>query len=334
MHRIGARRLDLSKIFDQHIRSANTSALPDDMWETALAGPAEAFLVRQGKGVRKTLVDAVYQMCDGSGDECSSDILAIVELIHAASLVIDDIEDESITRRGGPTLHHQYGIPVALNTGCAFYFAALDMLSHLNWPSDNLVVATRAVHRCLVVGHLGQALDLSVRVWDLAPAHIPVVVQEVTEKKTSTLMSVCATLGALDAHAEPMKVRAAAALGHALGTLLQMLDDLGSVLRPERRDKGWEDLRHGRPVWPWAWLCMVENQNYVTNLLRQTQRPESSSDIGRIMDELAAKVAAIGRQSIGNLKNDTLETAEAELGRSSALESLWQLVERMESAYV
>ncbi|NUN15586.1 MAG: polyprenyl synthetase family protein [Myxococcales bacterium] len=325
---------ELSTTFGKWISLADSSKLSPGLWDRALAGPAHAFLVRQGKGVRRTLVNAVYQMCAGEGSRCSKDVLAIVELIHAASLVVDDIEDESSQRRGGPTLHSQYGIPVALNTGCAFYFAALDMLGHLDWPSETLIQAIRAVHRCLVVGHRGQALDLTVRVWDLRPTEIPLVVQEVTEKKTAALMAVCAQLGAMDARAVIPQVQAASKLGYSLGMLLQMLDDLGSFLRSERRDKGIEDLHHGRPVWPWAWLCEVVDEKFLVDLLQRARNSSVTEDLQQIISEIASEIACVGRQAITQLKVSALETAEKELGPSPALASLWKLVDSMESSYV
>src|SRR5512142_2931568 len=51
-----------------------------------------------------------------------AELIGIVEGLHLGSLIIDDIEDESSTRRGGPTLHRQIGVPNALNAGNWLYF--------------------------------------------------------------------------------------------------------------------------------------------------------------------------------------------------------------------
>jgi geranylgeranyl pyrophosphate synthase len=48
--------------------------------------------------------------------------LVILEMIHIALLIIDDIEDESETRRGGPCVHKAVGVPTAINAGCAISF--------------------------------------------------------------------------------------------------------------------------------------------------------------------------------------------------------------------
>lgn len=49
-------------------------------------------------------------------------LLAMPELIHTGSLIVDDVQDKSEKRRGGKTLHHIYGEPLAINAGNACYF--------------------------------------------------------------------------------------------------------------------------------------------------------------------------------------------------------------------
>ena len=50
--------------------------------------------------------------------------LALPELLHVGSLIIDDVQDDSDVRRGGPACHKMYGEPLAINAGCASYFLA------------------------------------------------------------------------------------------------------------------------------------------------------------------------------------------------------------------
>ena len=62
-------------------------------------------------------VDAV----GGDSAACAQFIIA-AEMIHVGSLIIDDFQDESKLRRGGPTVHVQYGPALAINVGCSAYF--------------------------------------------------------------------------------------------------------------------------------------------------------------------------------------------------------------------
>ena len=117
--------------------------------------------------------------------------------------MIDDIEDDSATRRGQPALHHRYGLPVALNTGNWLYFLSLSCLFRL--PSDDACRlaltedAVRAITRC----HEGQALDISASVTSLPRADVPSVVSATTDLKTGTLMGLAAAMGARCAGARP-----------------------------------------------------------------------------------------------------------------------------------
>ena len=52
----------------------------------------------------------------------------LCELIHNASLILDDIEDDSLKRRGEPCIHKKYGLDVAVNSGSLLYFKLLSMI--------------------------------------------------------------------------------------------------------------------------------------------------------------------------------------------------------------
>src|SRR3569623_1456336 len=103
--------------------------------------------------------------------------------------------------------------------------------------------------------HLGQSLDLSVGVGALPRAAVYHTVATTTALKTGALMELTARLGALAAGAVPTRVEALARFGRRLGIGLQMLDDFGNLNTPHADDgngKALEDLRNGRPTWPWA----------------------------------------------------------------------------------
>ncbi len=81
------------------------------------------------------------------------DSIAIgIELLHCASLAVDDIEDGSLERRGKKSLHVNFGLPIALNTANWQYFLALKLI-----PLSVKSLAIDTLFDC----HIGQALDLS-----------------------------------------------------------------------------------------------------------------------------------------------------------------------------
>jgi geranylgeranyl pyrophosphate synthase len=228
--------------------------VPAAQWERALLGPAREFLRRPGKEFRARLVEACWHLAGGVGDP-PAELPLVLELLHAGSLIIDDIEDGSNERRGAPALHQLVGTPIALNTGNWLYFMPLVLLDQLALPPAQTLAMYRAASLALARCHEGQALDLAVSVFEVAQGDVARVVSAATARKTGALMELASKLGALAAGADSERVTALAEFGRELGIGLQMLDDLGSVICARRRAKGAEDLRHGRPTWAWAWLA-------------------------------------------------------------------------------
>lgn len=228
--------------------------VPRHLWERALFSPAREILSRPSKEVRARLVQAGWALGGGDSSSTPEDLPWVVELLHAGSLIVDDIEDDSETRRGGPAVHRMFGVPVALNAGNWLYFLPFTLLESLpvaaGVRAELFAAASRAVLRC----HHGQALDLSVRVDALDPEEIAAVAESISSLKTGSLLELATVLGATAAGASPDRVRALATFGRELGVALQMLDDVSGLTVPRRAHKGREDLRHGRATWPWAWV--------------------------------------------------------------------------------
>lgn len=82
---------------------------------------------RLGKGLRAALCLATCDALGGSEQKALNSAVAI-ELFHNAFLVIDDVQDESIRRRGGPTVQKEYGVGIAVNVGNGTSLLALQRL--------------------------------------------------------------------------------------------------------------------------------------------------------------------------------------------------------------
>ncbi len=145
-----------------HFLDLGGEPLPRAVWESALLGPAREILARPGKEFRKNLVEIAWQL-SGGASKTPIVLSLLVEILHAGSLVIDDIEDGSPYRRGKPALHAMCGVPVALNTGNWLYFWPFALLSRLGFPAPEELELSREIVRTLMACHCGQGLDLSVR---------------------------------------------------------------------------------------------------------------------------------------------------------------------------
>jgi geranylgeranyl pyrophosphate synthase len=322
----------LEHAFGERGASALDRRVPDAVWWRALAGPAEEFLSRPGKQLRSTMVRAGWLLANGSDAAMPERLSLIVELLHAGSLVIDDVQDGSLERRGAPALHHIFGVPLAINTGSWMYFWALAELAALGLPAASELTAYRSACSTLVRCHQGQALDLAVRIGDLAHGDVANVVGATTRLKTGTLCAFAVSLGPIAAGAPPASIGAAEQLGSAMGTALQMLDDLGSLTSPARRAKGREDLRGERPTWPWAWLA--EARPFVwSRLIAQLRGASGDAELDMIADALADEIVDIGRARIRALLDDTLADLVARAGNGPAIAAIGAALSCMEKSY-
>jgi geranylgeranyl pyrophosphate synthase len=325
-------------------------SVPAAIWRRALVGPAADFLARPGKELRTTIVRAGWILGGGAPSAMPERLPLVIELLHAGSLIVDDVEDDSLERRGAPALHRIVGVPLAINTGSWMYFWALAELAELAPAALPLAVST------LVRCHQGQALDLAVRIADLEVADVPAVVAATTRLKTGALCTFAAELGALAAGAQAETRAAIGAFALAMGTGLQMLDDLGSLASPARREKGREDLRAGRPTWPWAWLAeqgpfawsrlasmeraiagRVDDRSSDRGDDRGTDRDARGNDddaaVDELADALAAATAEIGRTRVRLLLATALADLRAAVGASPALDTIAAELRRMEASY-
>jgi geranylgeranyl diphosphate synthase, type II len=123
------RRFD-SHAFEQTLaryRDLTTNALlasiptngPPHLYDLVSAYPR-----RRGKGIRAGLCLATCRALGGS-EQLALNSAVAVELFHNAFLIHDDVQDESIARRGGPTLHRKHGPGIAVNVGNATNLLAM-----------------------------------------------------------------------------------------------------------------------------------------------------------------------------------------------------------------
>lgn len=308
------------------------------LWRTSLYGPVRDFLSRPGKALRASLVATSYRMAGGRG-ECPAELGLIVEVLHAGSLIVDDIEDGSLERRGAPALHCQIGLPLALNAGNWLYFWACALVEQLELGPHAELGVHRWLSRTMLSCHYGQALDLEVRVGEVARERVGSLVDSATRLKTGCLMQLAAALGAIAAGAQREHVSALAQFGLDLGVSLQMLDDLSGLTSERRLHKGLEDLREGRPTWPWAWLAESPGERAFAELQARSRELTLASEAeasGRA-EELAARLkdalCGAGPVHIREHGRAALARLGSRLNAALALTQAAALLRELEQAY-
>lgn len=181
----------------------------------ALGSPVADLASRPGKSLRPMLVAG----CGRLGGPDPGRLIrlgAIVELLHLATLLHDDILDQAATRRGGPAAYRVVGRELATLAGLACFALAGSESADLGGDVSALVgqsVATLAYGEIL---DLERAFDTTLPV----PAYL-----ELTERKTGDLFRLSCLLGAAAAGAPAGLADALARFGRHLGIAFQILDD-------------------------------------------------------------------------------------------------------------
>jgi geranylgeranyl diphosphate synthase, type II len=184
-----------------------------------------------GKRLRGLLTLAAYRACGGQGD--ASGLAAAVEIVHAYSLVHDDLPcmDDDVVRRGRPTVHVVFGVNAATVAGVAMVPLAAAathdacMTLGLDDGTSRAIVA-RLMGASGAGGMVGgQLLDL------LAEGSAASLdrLESIHLGKTASLIAAAASLGGIAAGATAARVDALDEYGVALGLAFQIMDDVLDV---------------------------------------------------------------------------------------------------------
>lgn len=224
----------------------------EDLFESSLTEPLNNFLTRPRKNIRNQIVQLGFSLASKvtpttlSAQELESicnACCAVLEIFHAGSLVVDDIQDSSEFRRGLPTLHRIYGVPLALNAGNWLYFLPFKMIEEMPLPASQRSCLIRECNDTLLRAHYGQALDLGVPVDTLAQERVAEVSRASIELKSGVLTGLAFKMGALALGAAPEVVCKFDSFGRRFGIALQMMDDIGCLSSSRNPSKKGEDLK-------------------------------------------------------------------------------------------
>jgi octaprenyl-diphosphate synthase len=212
--------------------------------DVALIGQISRYIVAAGgKRLRPALL---LLMCGALGfkGEQRFNLAAVVEFIHTATLLHDDVVDESTLRRGRETANEAFGNPASVLVGDFLYSRAFQMMVD---AGDMRIMRTLAeATNVIAEGEVQQLMNMH----DASLSETDYV--RVIRFKTAKLFEACARIAALLAGSTPAVEAACADYGQALGTAFQVIDDVldydGEV--SEMGKNLGDDLREGKVTLP------------------------------------------------------------------------------------
>jgi geranylgeranyl pyrophosphate synthase/predicted secreted hydrolase len=266
--------------------------------------PVRDITDRGGKSWRSY---AALACCDIVGGDSRKFVkwLAMPEFMHVGSLIVDDVQDRSFVRRGGPTAHAIYGDAHAINAGTASYFMGQKLLA-----SDEVSQADRLrlydlYFEALRAGHAGQALDIegfddvmdeAVERGDgLGLEHRILAIHRL---KTAAPAAALARMGAVAGGGSDAQVEAVGDFFEGLGLAFQIIDDVLNLRGFGRGLKSTgEDITHGKVTLPVAKaiaaLPLAERQQLWSELRSKPDEPERIAACIELIESCGALDACV-----------------------------------------
>lgn len=278
---------------------------------------AEYIINSGGKRMRPALV-LLAAGAVGYEAEYRHEMAAVIEFIHTATLLHDDVVDESALRRGRDTANAMFGNAASVLVGDFLYSRAFQMMVAVN---DMRVM--RVLSDATNVIAEGEVLQLmNCHDADVDEARY----MQVIHYKTAKLFEAAAQLGAILGKAEPEVEAALAKYGMHLGTAFQLVDDVLDYSGQEA-DTGkhiGDDLAEGKPTLPLIYVMQHGNEQQAA-CVRKAIEDGGRDDFPEVLEAIrssgaleharrrAEQEAALARASIEGLGDSNFKKALLQL---------------------
>lgn len=224
-----------------------------------LIAPIREMVDRGGKSWRSY---AALACCDVVGGDSRKYVqwLAMPELMHVGSLIVDDVQDKSTIRRGGPACHVVHGEPVAINAGTAAYFLTQNLLHSDDMTDAQKLRIYDLYFSAMRAGHAGQAIDLG-GMASLMPGvvesgdatQLEARILACHRLKTAAPAGCLARMGAVVGGGSDEQIAAVGEFFEAVGLAFQIMDDVLNLrgFKGDLKQRG-EDITNGTVTLPIA----------------------------------------------------------------------------------
>jgi len=286
--------------------------------KVALVNQISNYIVNAGgKRIRPMLLLLIARAL-GNNSSQRHELAAVVEFIHTATLLHDDVVDESNLRRGRKTANAMFGNAASVLVGDFLYSRAFQMMVTTNRlrVMEVLADATNVIAEGEVL-QLMNMHDPDISVDDYL---------KVIEYKTAKLFEASARLGAVIVDAAPEVEEACAQYGRTLGTAFQLIDDLldyeGSTA--ELGKNIGDDLREGKPTLPLL-VAMQRGTDAQRTLIREAIIHGEVERMAQIVEIVKATGALQATREAAEEQARLAEACLAALPASTYRDALLQL---------
>ena len=241
-----------------------------------------------------------------------------LELLHTASLVHDDVVDESEERRGQASVNATYNNKAAVLVGDFILSTALLNVSHTN--NQQIIRKLAELGRTLASGELLQLSNI--RNEEISES----IYYDVIKQKTAVLFEACASIGALSAGASDEEVEKASLFGQNLGIMFQIRDDIFDYYDSKEIGKPTgNDMAEGKLTLPVIY-ALNNNPQYesMMNLARKVKAGTINTDEIAVLVEFTKRSGGIeyAEKRMEDYHQEALKYLDESVGDSAIHEAL------------
>lgn len=265
--------------------SSYLKAVPHPVLHEALIQPLKEMIDRKGKSWRSHLLRLLAGLSGGNPYEYDS-FVALGQILHCSSMIIDDVQDQSPMRRGGPSCHEIYGIPSAINSGCFGYFVGEKTIRNEELSDTQKKQIYEVYFDGMRLSHAGQALDIRTFNDQLQIAFdsgnakaLEDYIIEVHTLKTGTPIKMISHIVAIIEKLDNDQRDALCSYVEAFGLAYQIVDDVRDFDGSLSGSKdNLEDLREGKPTLPVAYAIKNTTTETLQKIKTIWNKPNKSAD--------------------------------------------------------
>lgn len=199
------------------------------------------YLTTKGKQIRPVMVILAAKLA-GSVNERVIASASAVELLHNASLIHDDVVDDTVTRRDSPTINGSWGNHIAVLVGD--YFVSMALSEAISTGDSRAIKSIASLGTLLSLGEIDQIYNARERFLD-EEAYTRVI-----DHKTASLFIACAEMGAYAVDADDKTIAILRDYARLLGRCFQIKDDIFDYLHDDVGKPTGHDLLEGKITLP------------------------------------------------------------------------------------
>lgn len=290
--------------------------------------PAYALLSSGGKRWRPVLMQLCSQLMGKPLTDCVVELSVLPELVHNGTLMVDDIEDGAVLRRGEPCSHIQFGVDCAINTGNLIYFLPTTLIDKAPLSQEVKLKLYQIYSYYMRRVHFGQALDIHWHKTNAIPSQEAYF--QMCRLKTGALAAMAAEVGVLLGNGSKEQQKTMGEIAENIGIVFQIADDIINLRTGNKGKNRGDDIVEKKKSLPVILYAQEHDPSALLDLMDfaathgyEKAKKEISHGVELILNaHCDEKAEAIGE----SLRQKTLKELETAFESSEARNQIKKMV--------